>query len=309
MANSDNDSVVDEYDNCLFMTNENQADIDENGIGDVCDIFSSQNISIAKRNTSCPENENGVLTFDARAEYVYTASIIGSNGFQRELIFTPQGKILGNLAAGNYSICVRTDSFLDFEYCFETEISSPPLLEVSAVLDPSSSVLDLDISGAEQFNVIINGQTKTYTSGEKIQIELTQKTNFVKVNYLITKLMNQVKNEKKHLEALIILNEDNKNMSDLAINKKQTEISDLNNQINIYENEKINTLSLVKHRWGVKFIGILKNKNDPLNKLLKNENQDLKELITPNAVSYTHLRAHETVLDLVCRLLLEKKKQ
>ena len=26
-------------------------------------------------------------------------------------------------------------------------------------------------------------------------------------------------------------------------------------------------------------------------------------------VSYTHLRAHETVLDLVCRLLLEHKKQ
>ena len=29
---------------------------------------------------------------------------------------------------------------------------------------------------------------------------------------------------------------------------------------------------------------------------------------TNRAVSYTHLRAHETVLDLVCRLLLEKKK-
>ena len=27
------------------------------------------------------------------------------------------------------------------------------------------------------------------------------------------------------------------------------------------------------------------------------------------SVSYTHLRAHETVLDLVCRLLLEKKRQ
>src|SRR5665811_428823 len=32
------------------------------------------------------------------------------------------------------------------------------------------------------------------------------------------------------------------------------------------------------------------------------------ELAT-DAVSYTHLRAHETVLDLVCRLLLEKKKK
>ena len=30
--------------------------------------------------------------------------------------------------------------------------------------------------------------------------------------------------------------------------------------------------------------------------------------IGAEAVSYTHLRAHETVLDLVCRLLLEKKK-
>ena len=28
-----------------------------------------------------------------------------------------------------------------------------------------------------------------------------------------------------------------------------------------------------------------------------------------NAVSYTHLRAHETVLDTVCRLLLEKQNQ
>ena len=30
---------------------------------------------------------------------------------------------------------------------------------------------------------------------------------------------------------------------------------------------------------------------------------------TMKPVSYTHLRAHETVLDLVCRLLLEKKKK
>ena len=33
------------------------------------------------------------------------------------------------------------------------------------------------------------------------------------------------------------------------------------------------------------------------------------ERFTVIAVSYTHLRAHETVLDLVCRLLLEKKKE
>ena len=36
--------------------------------------------------------------------------------------------------------------------------------------------------------------------------------------------------------------------------------------------------------------------------------KDKKMRASINAVSYTHLRAHETVLDLVCRLLLEKKK-
>ena len=30
--------------------------------------------------------------------------------------------------------------------------------------------------------------------------------------------------------------------------------------------------------------------------------------VYPRPVSYTHLRAHENVLDVVCRLLLEKKK-
>ena len=34
---------------------------------------------------------------------------------------------------------------------------------------------------------------------------------------------------------------------------------------------------------------------------------DLRYSTWPMPVSYTHLRAHETVLDLVCRLLLEKK--
>ena len=34
----------------------------------------------------------------------------------------------------------------------------------------------------------------------------------------------------------------------------------------------------------------------------------LQQMEVYKPVSYTHLRAHETVLDIVCRLLLEKKK-
>ena len=41
--------------------------------------------------------------------------------------------------------------------------------------------------------------------------------------------------------------------------------------------------------------------------LYKRSNRFWRLLIKP--VSYTHLRAHETVLDLVCRLLLEKQNK
>mgnify|MGYP003380295723 CR=1 FL=1 len=44
-----------------------------------------------------------------------------------------------------------------------------------------------------------------------------------------------------------------------------------------------------------------------LEPLLKAEKLNPKDYIV--SVSYTHLRAHETVLDLVCRLLLEKKNK
>ena len=43
--------------------------------------------------------------------------------------------------------------------------------------------------------------------------------------------------------------------------------------------------------------------------MLSMKSEATSRLVMPQvtSVSYTHLRAHETVLDLVCRLLLEKK--
>lgn len=161
------------------------------------------------------------------------------------------------------------------------------MIDYTTMVDGINQI-KLPVSVEKNSNIQFKKLKKTKTNQKKLNYGIVQdisslikaKTNFVKVNYLITKLKNQVNNEKKHLESLIILNEDNKNVSDLAINKKQTEISDLSNQINIYENEKTNTLSLVKQQWGVNFVGILKNKNDPLNKLLKNKNQLISLSVT-----------------------------
>ena len=48
-------------------------------------------------------------------------------------------------------------------------------------------------------------------------------------------------------------------------------------------------------------------RKDPKKKLLRQRKREFVEIHDP--VSYTHLRAHETGRNLVCRLLLEKKKK
>src|SRR5664280_1649171 len=49
--------------------------------------------------------------------------------------------------------------------------------------------------------------------------------------------------------------------------------------------------------------------NNPTNRYSVGDRSSLAQNADGSvAVSYTHLRAHETVLDLVCRLLLDKKK-
>ena len=44
-------------------------------------------------------------------------------------------------------------------------------------------------------------------------------------------------------------------------------------------------------------------------RILRATSPAIPNAIAATPVSYTHLRAHETVLDLVCRLLLEQKKK
>ena len=51
---------------------------------------------------------------------------------------------------------------------------------------------------------------------------------------------------------------------------------------------------------------ILRGENRPEGTMKDDAKRELRHTFI--AVSYTHLRAHETVLDLVCRLLLEKKQ-
>lgn len=180
-TNSDFDSIPDEEDNCPEITNEDQADSDDNGIGDVCDIFSVQNISITKKDSSCLNKANGSINLNAQAEYEYRAEISGDNGYTNSLEFTSQGIRISNLAVGNYSICIYSSSFDDFEYCYETRISAPPPLEVISSLNALNSTLNLALTGSDRYWITLNEETFEVESKEEIKLPLTKKLNRVEV--------------------------------------------------------------------------------------------------------------------------------
>ena len=178
----DGDSYPDSQDNCPEISNLDQADVDQNGIGDLCDLFSERNLSLSKKDASCPNKENGSLTFNARADFPYEAEIVGPNGFQKTVNFSLIGNTLTNLAPGGYTICITTKPFPEFEYCFETQINAPEELNVQASYNPITSIVDLNLSGSETYTITINDIVHTISGKQSVQLPLTKKINRVRVS-------------------------------------------------------------------------------------------------------------------------------
>ena len=179
--NADNDSIPDADDNCPSISNEDQADVDHNGIGDVCDLFSAQNLSLTKKDATCSGKQNGSFTFNARADFLYRAEISGSNGYSRVINFSDDGRALNNLAVGDYQICIYSDEFPDFEYCYETEINAPAQLDVQTFYDPTLTLLTLDVKGSETYTISLNGNSFKVDGKNSVELPLTQKVNRLQV--------------------------------------------------------------------------------------------------------------------------------
>jgi subtilisin-like proprotein convertase family protein len=166
VSDSDNDGVPDTLDNCPTISNADQSDSNEDGLGDVCDLYSNDNFSLKKSNPTCIGKNNGTISISAVAQFDYQLNISGPNGFEKAESFTHESEIkIPNLAKGDYSICISSPNNTDFESCYTTSLLDPDPLSLVTQLNAKDLSVTVDLSGAENYRLRLNGNNYTYKTG------------------------------------------------------------------------------------------------------------------------------------------------
>ena len=178
--NNDFDSIANESDNCPNVTNEDQSDSNQNGIGDLCDFYDPLNFEISKVNETCSEKNNGKISIKARAKFDYLVKLTGPNSYFSTDSFSDEIYQAENLNSGEYLICITIASSTTFEKCFRAIISEPQELKVQSSVNLKKELVSLNLSGADTYDIYIN-KKKIKFSDSKISLNLRKGLNTLKI--------------------------------------------------------------------------------------------------------------------------------
>ena len=185
---SDEDGIPDYSDNCYNTHNPDQADRDNDGVGDVCDDSDFDTLvdaidacpdsslgaevdaagcevfrlpynafTLSVTDASCPGVANGMIRLAATDQsYTYTYTLDGGTEgtLDASNSFTV---LLDELSAGIYNLCVEVNEVSGYQRCYTLEIKEPERIEVSSVFNEKTRQLNLDLKGSKAYRLTVNG--------------------------------------------------------------------------------------------------------------------------------------------------------
>ena len=186
---NDGDGIKNSDDNCPDTANPDQSDLDDDGIGDVCDPnpIPQNTFTLQSKDETCRNSDDGEISLSIETSTLpedvkFTISIEnGPSGFT----FTPENVVSNpwvksNLQSGNYTVCLTMDLISGFKQCFNVVISEPVDITVLSSLINNSQDLNLDLNGSMNYNIIHNNKYYT-TSDSEFTLTLDKGLNFIKV--------------------------------------------------------------------------------------------------------------------------------
>ncbi len=173
----DNDGVEDEYDLCPGT--QPATPVDVNG----CDllIIASEEFRVSAMSATCSNTNDGEIQVTAlNQNYSYEVSVTGRSGIIS--LNTNEGYTtsITGLSKGSYQVCFTVVGDDIFEQCFTVYIDQPEALQVVSTYLESKQALDLEIAGATEYYIELNGVLQSRRDS-RISLALQKGMNRVRI--------------------------------------------------------------------------------------------------------------------------------
>jgi len=164
----------------VTVTNPNGCSVTSNNYSViVLPPLNANNLKLSISSVTCKGGQDGSIIIKALKSLSYSAVITGTNT-NRTISFTDSLKI-NQLLAGTYSVCINLTNESGFNQCFTVIITEPQDLSVYTAVDRSHSLLQLSLSGANQYSIIWNGSS-IHTTLDSISLPLKNGLNSLQVS-------------------------------------------------------------------------------------------------------------------------------